>query len=516
MHQHNQPSSTKYSRLGNAKAPLKFLTITTNPDIERRLAAYRRQVRSNAIRHAIRHGRRTANNLRYNQHQTDTPNASIEAENDAPLPHAQEPALSPRELTRPQTLWPNGTMTAVACSSAGELNLIACHFDRIRSHYSIFSSLLENPSRHGDLVAMILQSQVIYHATLYTAIMQQNKRSAAHHDLRSPLYHEGFVLRSVQDAIAHSSLPTDETIFATALLGISQLLFDNKCGSTHLEGVAQMIRLRGGIRYIKMPILFNLLEWLAGMYTSDVVDDAGHGHELPPHLYKQPRIPSSHGHEKALTPARELSFEFLAKRRILYEDLAQILAKLLCRDEAHTAVEALRNWNSPDSETTYEHVHQMDDAARLAGLLYHRVLSEGLRLDDQTNNLVHQLQHEILSLKNNRHIFGLLYYGCSNRLCLILWMLYCGGVFATGALRARYIQHIRSIYGQYGLSWSSTRAILMQFAFDDGACEGSMKRLWRQSFATRAIEVDAEQNASVSEGCGGWNAFILEHGGPAF
>lgn len=244
MYQYDQSTLIKCPHSGKLKAPLKFLTLTTNPDVERRLAANRRKVRSNAIRHAIRHGRRTVHNLGCVPNGEEISIALEDAGPNAILLEAQEPASSARTLTRPHLLWPNGTTTAAACSSTGELSLIACRqlslysiqywpplrltltkkdLDRIQSHYSIFSKLLDSPYRYGDLVAMILQSRVVYHATLYTATMQRFKRSSASHDLRSPLYHEGYVLRSVQNAIAQAVSPTDETIFATALLGMSQV-----------------------------------------------------------------------------------------------------------------------------------------------------------------------------------------------------------------------------------------------------------------------------------------------------
>lgn len=159
----------------------------------------------------------------------------------------------------------------------------------------------------------------------------------------------------------------------------------------------------------------------------------------------------------------------------------------------------------------------MDDAARLAGLLYHRLLRRGACKDADTEDLTQQLQQEILSLKNNRHIFGLLYYGCSNRLCLILWMLYCGGINATGSIRAWHTEHIRTVYVQYQMTWGRTKSILRKFAFDDRACEGPMKQLWNESLTERTFDIDVSlHNASTSGGCRGWEAFVLEHGGPAF
>lgn len=41
--------------------------------------------------------------------------------------------------------------------------------------------------------------------------------------------------------------------------------------TSHIQGVAQMVRLRGGVKRISIPVLYNLLEWyfiLASTHTS--------------------------------------------------------------------------------------------------------------------------------------------------------------------------------------------------------------------------------------------------------
>lgn len=84
--------------------------------------------------------------------------------------------------------------------------------------------MLENPDSEKELASIVLQSSVIYHATLYAVTMQQRSCAVLFSSgVRDPLVHEAIVLRSVQDAISKSVLPQDEIIFAISLLGISQV-----------------------------------------------------------------------------------------------------------------------------------------------------------------------------------------------------------------------------------------------------------------------------------------------------
>lgn len=65
------------------------------------------------------------------------------------------------------------------------------------------------------------------------------------------------------------------------------------------QGVAQMVRLRGGVNCMTMPVLFNLLEWyvyplpvpllkgayharLIGTHTLNLAADVEYGDALPP------------------------------------------------------------------------------------------------------------------------------------------------------------------------------------------------------------------------------------------
>ncbi|KAL8644998.1 MAG: hypothetical protein Q9210_006957 [Variospora velana] len=124
----------------------------------------------------------------------------------------------------PRSLWPLGTVAAR--TSLIELDVLSSHFRKVKSQYSVFSHLLDTPNRNEELASVALQSPVIYHATLYVATAQQTActRSASNaKGIRNPLFHEGVVLRFVQTAISTSKLPSEEVIFATALLGISQV-----------------------------------------------------------------------------------------------------------------------------------------------------------------------------------------------------------------------------------------------------------------------------------------------------
>ncbi len=96
-------------------------------------------------------------------------------------------------------------------------------FQKIKFNCSVFSHLLDTPEHEKDLASVVLQSQVIYHATLYTATLQRFACSPPNKGIRSALHHEALVLRSVQKAISETHIPSEEVIFATALLGISKV-----------------------------------------------------------------------------------------------------------------------------------------------------------------------------------------------------------------------------------------------------------------------------------------------------
>ena len=88
---------------------------------------------------------------------------------------------------------------------------------------------------------------------------------------------------------------------------------------------------------------------------------------------------------KALRPSDGISFTFLARRRILYRDVAHHLQKLTkafnpCSNngvQARWGMLALTYWRPFDGEAIQDGVPQIDEAARLAGLLSYLLVYEG-------------------------------------------------------------------------------------------------------------------------------------------
>lgn len=226
------------------------------------------------------------------------------------------------------------------------------------------------------------------------------------------------------------------------------------------------------------------------MHTLDIASDVEYGQKLPHPFDVRAQLPC-HSPGESLRPSDEASFMFLARRRILYKYIARNLEMLAppinppsasCqRMRANSAMQALRSWRPVEGATGLASVPQLDEAARLAGLLYYRLVYMGGKHDFATESMSTQLQSECIRLRDERHILGLLYQGCSNRLCLILWICYCGGTFAAGELRAWYTDRISIVAGSTGKDWNRTKDILRKFAWDDEACEGPMRQLWRES-----------------------------------
>ncbi|KAI4144629.1 MAG: hypothetical protein LQ341_002617 [Variospora aurantia] len=325
----------------------------------------------------------------------------------------------------PRTLWPLGTIAAE--TNLMELDVMSSHFRKVKNQYSVFCHLLDTPDRKEDLASVALQSPVIYHATLYVATAQQSAcaQSASNaKGIRSSLFHERVVLRFVQTAISTSKLPSEEIIFAAALLGISQ-------------GVAQMVRLRGGVNCMSMPVLFNLLEW-----------------DVAYHLQK---------FTKAFNPCSNNGVQ------------------------ARWGMLALTYWRPFDDEAIHDGVPQIDEAARLAGLLSYLLVYEGGYHDLLSELIIKRLQDECAKLRSESHILGLLCKACTNRLCLVLWTLYCGGVFATNEVRSWFTEQIGIVAGGTGKDWSRTNSILDKFVWDDKTCERPMKQRWRESLATAEV-----------------------------
>ncbi|KAI4288345.1 MAG: hypothetical protein L6R35_002389 [Caloplaca aegaea] len=215
---------------------LEFLIVTKNPEVESKSKANRRTVRSNAIKHALKEKKRRTNttvrhpyNDTTSEHHVSSPegegsgsqtsNASRDDSSSS-----SNPSLPLVRTSSPRTLWPLGTVAAE--TNLMELDIMSSHFRKVKNQYSVFCNLLNTPDRKEDLASVALQSPVIYHATLYVATAQQSAcaQSASNaKGIRSSLFHEGVVLRFVQTAISTSKLPSDEVIFAAALLGISQV-----------------------------------------------------------------------------------------------------------------------------------------------------------------------------------------------------------------------------------------------------------------------------------------------------
>ncbi|KAL9003716.1 MAG: hypothetical protein Q9188_003439 [Gyalolechia gomerana] len=525
------PPETRSRRLvyrDSLAKPLEFLTVTNNPEVERKLARNRRTVRSNAIKHAVRARKQVADKcpgLTENPCVAEDSSIPSQREHDAlpagygnpeaPERCSQEHALRASRRTPPRSLWPTGTVAAR--TNFAELNLVSTRkqqmptkasllitaLAKVQSHYSIFSHVLENPDSEKELASVVLQSSVIYHATLYAVTMQQRSCAVLFSSgVRNPLVHEAIVLRSVQDAISKSVLPQDEIIFAISLLGISQLIFErSKSGAIHLDVI-----------YLRFSLMtYSFL--LAGMHTLDIADDVEYGHTLPAPSNLRAQLPC-HSEDESLRPSEEISFMFLAQRRMIYTEIAQNLQMLATpikacsvshsRVHAHAAMLALADWKQNCIQVGYGYkaIPQLDEPARLGGLLYYRLAYEGGSLSTCAAFKALQLQSELVKLRNeqdwsftsslgSRKAFGLLPHGCSNRLCLILWILYCGGVFATDELRAWYTKIIRIVSGDTGKDWDRTKEILKYFAWNDDACEGPMRELWRDSLVNDIVAADA-------------------------
>ncbi|KAL9604136.1 MAG: hypothetical protein Q9219_000724 [cf. Caloplaca sp. 3 TL-2023] len=453
-----KPSKTESRRIvfkASSTKPLQFLNITQDPEVERRSTKNRRTVRSNAIKHAVQVRKQPSHQLTENQ------SLPSRREGEDDISHADFASVrEPLQISRkesPRSVWPIGTVAAR--TNFAELNLVSIHFQKIKSHYSIFSHLLDTPDSDKDLASVVLQSPIIYHATLYVATKQQTSCAFSFgNGVRNPLIHEAIVLRSVQDVISKSALPQDDVIFAVALLGISQPKRRDP--------------------------------------SRDIADDVEYGHVLQAPFNLRPQNPC-HGSDESLRPSEGISFMFLARRRMLYMEIAQNLSTLVTpvrrldavpnQSQRHAAMLALSCWQPIRLEVEHDLAPQLDESARLAGLLYYHLVYEGGTPSLCTTFKVMQLPSELLKLCNNQHVFSLLYHGCSNRLCLILWILYCGGVFATGPLRTWYADKINSVSGGTGKDWTRTKEILKYFAWDEDACAIPMRRLWLESLATDEV-----------------------------
>lgn len=232
---------------------------------------------------------------------------------------------------------------------------------------------------------------------------------------------------------------------------------------------------------------------LVGMHTlnMNVAEDIRYQYKLPAPFKYQPQV-LCHREAEYLQSTEESAFIFLARRRIIYTEIAQDLQILATptkytRAQAHTAAVGLFGWRPNSTPTDYEPVPHLDELARLGGLLYYRLAYQGGKRTTCAIYHTLQVQHELLKLHNEDNVFESLYHGCSIRLGLVLWILYCGGIVARDELRAYFVERIRIVAGDSGKDWNRTKEILKHFAWDDNACEGPMGELWRDSVINEVV-----------------------------
>ena len=240
------------------------------------------------------------------------------------------------------------------------------------------------------------------------------------------------------------------------------------------------------------------------MHMLHLHDDGRLDSVIPsPYGDPEPQLPTDYPLDS--TPPRDprVTFQRLVVHRVLDADLATIVDRLASanfidritwerllstgevyhRDHLFAIKNDLCSWQ-PTGRTGYaeDDVLHIGEAVRLAALLYFR-----LRFGDQQEHkapartLALQLQQELMRQRGRSHIVWILYHGCYNRLALILWMLYCGGIFTRGSARKWFVDQIKGTAGIAGTNWSSTRAVLMKFMYNGEQCEAPMKKLFDES-----------------------------------
>lgn len=191
-------------------------------------------------------------------------------------------------------------------------------------------------------------------------------------------------------------------------------------------------------------------------------------------------------------------FKYLALHRVLDADLADYMERLnsLCppaqrrrwtglsgfaQDEPRyheiAVDQALLAWQEADYCNT-DDIPTIDCAARAAGLLYYHLIHQ-TKDSKIIGPLVDQLQSELTKLHSKQNLLWVVYHGCSNRLALIVWMLYCGGVHTQGEQRAWYIDQIR--IAAPNVSWTAIEGVLQRFVYNKEICQPSMTKLWVES-----------------------------------
>ena len=190
-------------------------------------------------------------------------------------------------------------------------------------------------------------------------------------------------------------------------------------------------------------------------------------------------------------------YKYLALNRIVDINFAVYLERLLNMSTAHKSPwlglngfedtsEQVRRQALDEVRLAWSHAEyfdhegtpKIDKAAQAAGILYHLLVTGG-KDPGTIAPWVDQLQKELTRLHNTPHLLWAIYHGCANRLALVLWMLYCGAVFAWGPQRKWYVQQIRNTSTR--ASWEITRGVLQRTAYRDEVCEVLMIKVWMET-----------------------------------
>lgn len=123
-------TSRQRTRGAGSSTHLQFLTVTNNPEVERRLTANRRAVRSNATNHAVQerrrlksiHSRRLEDPSTVEESPRQSENLTSHGSATAVDNWSREQALQVSMITEPRSLFPLGTVAAA--TSIAELDLV--------------------------------------------------------------------------------------------------------------------------------------------------------------------------------------------------------------------------------------------------------------------------------------------------------------------------------------------------------------------------------------------------------
>ncbi|KAL9611762.1 MAG: hypothetical protein Q9167_003610 [Letrouitia subvulpina] len=450
------------------KAPaLRFVNITTNPEVERKSHENRRLVRSAAMKHAVRwmkgdkqrpstiKGKRK--DAQENEDEPRSDHTGKKATTSGFLmPNARDQIRhNQADSFNPYSLDPLSTFPVQALPQ--EVDLARFQMGKMKGPFCIFYSWFNMPESENLMLRLVMSTPVLYHALLYMATVNfvgvnQNRLVG----LRNALVHERKIIGMVQRELNKPIQPSEEIIFGTGMLAISQI------GIINLE-------------VDEPPAMLSAPRTLT--------------RKTP--LFEQSRYSSTSNAPYAV-------FKYLALHRVLDADLADYMDRLnslyppaqrrrwtglsdFARDEQRyhekAVDQALLAWQEADYCST-ENISTVDNAARAAGLLYYHLVHR--TNDNKTiDPLVDQLQSELIKLHSKQNLLWVVYHGCSNRLALIVWMLYCGGVHAQGEQRAWYVDQIR--IAAPNVSWAAIKGVLQNFVYNEEVCQPSMMQLWVES-----------------------------------